>query len=288
MAPSAKVELRCAHCGAPFLARPSRLHLPEGKRPRFCGTACAFADKRGKTKETSPGIARSAAGLKAYFAAHPEAIARGPSHPKYGYVPSVATRAKMRAANARRTTTPAQLAALAAGRPLSLKPDALKRRGLAHSRTMKGRKNPAHSERMKQFYAEHPEKNPMIVLAQKGHETDLERTMRLAMTNAGLSFESQHPIGRFVADFAFTAHGVVIEVDGTFWHNAAKDALRDAELGLLGWRVLRFNEEQVLKHTAACVAAVEGVLSQHHERSLSEPPPQSEPGSDCGKQLRLL
>lgn len=288
MVQAARVQLSCAQCGAPFVVLASRLLLPEGRRPRFCGKPCVFAFRRGKTKETDSGVAKCAASLKAFFATHPEAIPRGAAHPKHGYVPSEQTRAKLRAAQARRVTTPAMLAALAAGRSLALTPEALARRGRSHSLHTKGRKNPEHSERMKRFYAAHPEKNPMIVLARKGHETDLERTLRVAMTDAGLAFERQYPIDRFVADFAFPAQGLVVEVDGTFWHDAEKDARRDGVLAGLGWRVLRFDERQVMKETAACVEVVRGALTLPHEQPLSPHQPRSALRSVLYRQPRLL
>ena len=55
----------------------------------------------------------------------------------------------------------------------------------------------------------------------------------------GLKFRRQVPIGPYVADFVCLRHRLVIEFDGPF-HDPVADAARDAHLAALGYRVLRF------------------------------------------------
>ena len=47
----------------------------------------------------------------------------------------------------------------------------------------------------------------------------------------------QFPVGKRWVDFGNPRIRVAIECDGKNWHNPNKDALRDAELSRLGWKV---------------------------------------------------
>ena len=90
------------------------------------------------------------------------------------------------------------------------------------------------------------------------------RGMRSAMTEAelklwntvrahrlmGLGFRRQMPIAGYIVDFACPAHRIVVEVDGS-GHGATEaivhDRKRDKVLKALGWTVLRFWNDDVLK-----------------------------------------
>ena len=65
----------------------------------------------------------------------------------------------------------------------------------------------------------------------------------------GWKVRRQHPVGRFVADFAIAPLRLVIEIDGGV-HGlasvAARDAERQAEIERLGWTVIRFTNDQAL------------------------------------------
>jgi very-short-patch-repair endonuclease len=56
----------------------------------------------------------------------------------------------------------------------------------------------------------------------------------------GVHVRRQHPIGRYVVDFAILKERLAIEIDGPF-HDAEKE--RDAVLANLGWCVLRLPAE---------------------------------------------
>lgn len=90
------------------------------------------------------------------------------------------------------------------------------------------------------------------------------RRMRRAMTDAelrfwnavrahrlmGLSFRRQMPIAGYIVDFACPEHKIVVELDGS--GHARTDALaadreRDENLEALGWTILRFWNDDVLK-----------------------------------------
>jgi len=65
----------------------------------------------------------------------------------------------------------------------------------------------------------------------------------------GHKFRRQHPVGRYIADFACERLRLVIEIDGSIHARddiALNDHLRQTELETLGWSLLRFSNEQAL------------------------------------------
>jgi very-short-patch-repair endonuclease len=90
------------------------------------------------------------------------------------------------------------------------------------------------------------------------------RKMRKAMTDAefklwselrahrlmGLSFRRQMPISGYIVDFACPTHRLIVEVDGS-QHGDSRvseaDAARTRRLRELGWTVLRFWNDDVLR-----------------------------------------
>ncbi|MCV3240427.1 endonuclease domain-containing protein [Mesorhizobium sp. ZC-5] len=62
-----------------------------------------------------------------------------------------------------------------------------------------------------------------------------------------IKFRRQVPIGRYVADFACLEAKLIVEIDGSQHAESVRDAVRDAELKVRGFRVLRFWNDDVLK-----------------------------------------
>jgi len=65
----------------------------------------------------------------------------------------------------------------------------------------------------------------------------------------GWKIRHQHPVGRFVVDFACAPLKLVIEIDGGVHDRDAvmlNDHLRQQEIEALGWTVVRFTNEQAL------------------------------------------
>jgi very-short-patch-repair endonuclease len=61
-------------------------------------------------------------------------------------------------------------------------------------------------------------------------------------------FVRQEPIGRYFADFACRKAKLVIEIDGVTHstiEEKSKDAIRTAELEKMGYRVIRFSNEEI-------------------------------------------
>jgi very-short-patch-repair endonuclease len=93
--------------------------------------------------------------------------------------------------------------------------------------------------------------------------TDAERRLWAVLRHRRLQdykFRRQHPIGRFVVDFACTKHHLVIEADGGQHDHSSADTQRTAWLESQGWRVIRFWNNDILTNT-------EGVLTRILEAS---------------------
>ncbi len=68
----------------------------------------------------------------------------------------------------------------------------------------------------------------------------------------GLRFRRQHPIDQYIADFACIERNLVVEIDGaTHFDRGAYDDGRDRVMQGLGWTVLRYVDDDVLKHLEA-------------------------------------
>lgn len=66
-------------------------------------------------------------------------------------------------------------------------------------------------------------------------ETDAWHSIR----TLGLEMFPQYPVAKYFVDFGDPWLRIAIECDGKGWHDAQKDARRDAELNELEWQVLR-------------------------------------------------
>ena len=79
----------------------------------------------------------------------------------------------------------------------------------------------------------------------------------------GVWFRRQVPLGRFVADFAAPAAGLVVEIDGGYHASRrAADAQRDRALARMGYRVLRLEAALVLQQPLAALARVRKALAR--------------------------
>ncbi|MFC5372598.1 endonuclease domain-containing protein [Brevundimonas faecalis] len=75
----------------------------------------------------------------------------------------------------------------------------------------------------------------------------------------GHKFRRQHPIGRYAADFGCDRLRLVIEIDGGVHDRddvVTNDHLRQTDLELLGWTVLRFTNAQALGAPEDIIAAI--------------------------------
>ena len=67
----------------------------------------------------------------------------------------------------------------------------------------------------------------------------------------GVKFRRQHVIGEYIADFACLSEKLIIELDGGY-HNTEQqkeaDLVRDAWLNKMGYKVLRFTNEELYEN----------------------------------------
>jgi very-short-patch-repair endonuclease len=110
--------------------------------------------------------------------------------------------------------------------------------------------------------------------------TDAERLRWRHLRNrelGGWKFRRQYPVGPFIVDFICVEKNVVIEVDGgQHAENEALDLQRSAYLNKMGYRVLRFWNNEVLQETEAVLNAIFAILANGKQNS---PSPQPSPPS---------
>uniref|UniRef100_A0A7C4CB57 Endonuclease domain-containing protein n=1 Tax=candidate division WOR-3 bacterium TaxID=2052148 RepID=A0A7C4CB57_UNCW3 len=98
--------------------------------------------------------------------------------------------------------------------------------------------------------------------------TDAERILWRGLRDrrlCGLKFRRQHPIGRFVADFACPQARLVVELDGgQHARRTSGDIHRDRVLRGLGYRVLRFWNGDVLRDPSAVLKAIADAIGTPH------------------------
>lgn len=107
-------------------------------------------------------------------------------------------------------------------------------------------------------FARHLRKNPTLA------ERELWRALRGGAID-GLKFRRQHPIDRYVTDFACVALKLVVEVDGGVHDDddqALHDVGRTAVIERLGWQVLRVTNADVLANLDGVVARIRDTVRQ--------------------------
>ena len=75
----------------------------------------------------------------------------------------------------------------------------------------------------------------------------------------GLKFRRQFPIGPYVADFYCHSLKLVVELDGSVHElrpQISHDENREANLGALGYSVLRFTNQQILESPQTVLAEI--------------------------------
>ena len=83
----------------------------------------------------------------------------------------------------------------------------------------------------------------------------------------------EHPLGRYVADFHWPEHGLIVETDGWHVHGGpvafVDDRIRDAELAVRDLVVIRVSDEQVDHDLPATIDRLERWFSGPGRRRAS-------------------
>ncbi len=79
-----------------------------------------------------------------------------------------------------------------------------------------------------------------------------------------LKFRRQVPIGSFIVDFVCIQLHLIIEIDGPI-HDQQKeyDVAREDYLHLMGYKVLRFTNDQIQNHLVSVLANISEETKQH-------------------------
>ena len=92
--------------------------------------------------------------------------------------------------------------------------------------------------------------------------TDLLR----AKSMRGYAFLRQRPIGNYIVDFFSKELKLVIEVDGiTHEYKQREDKEKDVYLTKMGYKVLRFEDDDVLNHMDVVATAIEDYIDQFED-----------------------
>jgi very-short-patch-repair endonuclease len=108
----------------------------------------------------------------------------------------------------------------------------------------------------------------MHAKALRRDSTDAERIIWRALRAHrmnGASFRRQTPIGPYIVDFVCHSARVIIELDGGQHFQAEhreRDARRDRFLTRKGYRVLRFNNHEVMTNREGVLEMIAGVLGE--------------------------
>ena len=79
-------------------------------------------------------------------------------------------------------------------------------------------------------------------------------------------YKRQHIIGDYIADFVALSEQLIIEVDGAYHaerEQQGDDAIRTANLEHLGFRVIRFTNEEVLYNTNQVINVINEQIRTH-------------------------
>jgi very-short-patch-repair endonuclease len=89
--------------------------------------------------------------------------------------------------------------------------------------------------------------------------TDAERVLWRALRSIELpgKVRRQHPIGPYIADFAIPACKLAIEIDGgQHASSVAEDRRRTRNIGMRGYRVVRFWNNEVLANSDGVIRSI--------------------------------
>ncbi|TMI62611.1 MAG: endonuclease domain-containing protein [Bacteroidetes bacterium] len=76
----------------------------------------------------------------------------------------------------------------------------------------------------------------------------------------GFKFRRQHPVGNYIADFFCHKAKLIVELDGSVHNNEDvknNDIQRQNDLQLLGYNIIRFNNDDVFKNVEKVIEQIQ-------------------------------
>jgi very-short-patch-repair endonuclease len=115
--------------------------------------------------------------------------------------------------------------------------------------------------------------------------TDAERKLWSVLRNRqlnGAKFRRQQPIGPFIADFVCQERRLIVEADGGQHAENVSDARRTAFLEGVGYRVLRFWNNDILTNLDGVAQVIANALSTPHPAQATPESPSPSRGEGIG------
>lgn len=103
----------------------------------------------------------------------------------------------------------------------------------------------------------------------------------------GYTFRRQRPIGWYIADYACLTLKLIIEVDGVshyFDETIDRDLRKEEYLRAEGFTILRFKDEEILRHIDDVRNAIESMV-RYLEKIHPHP---RQRGTPCGQMKKIL
>jgi very-short-patch-repair endonuclease len=111
-----------------------------------------------------------------------------------------------------------------------------------------------------------PAARRLLQIAADGARSEAERLFVKLMRQAGITgWKTNYRIGGYRADFAFPDARVAIEIDGLAFHSKQSDfqadRVRQNDIALMGWQVLRFTWLDLTEYPDRVIAIVRRAIS---------------------------
>jgi very-short-patch-repair endonuclease len=119
-----------------------------------------------------------------------------------------------------------------------------------------------------------PAARRLLLAASDGARSEAERLLVKLLREAGITrWRTNYPVGGYKVDVAFPKQKVAIEVDGFAHHSSSddfhNDRVRQNNIALLGWQVLRFTWLDLVEYPDRVIAVIRSAISAR-KQSMSE------------------
>lgn len=129
--------------------------------------------------------------------------------------------------------------------------------------------------------------------ASRRHPTQAESVFweRVRNKRLGQRFRRQHIIGEYIADFVCLPLRLIVEIDGPYHADGearAHDEQRTQYLTRLGYKVIRFTNDQVICNTDQVISTLQTIMQQQNSHTNSAPSNSTSPLLGRGRGRLLI